>query len=260
MLGRDRQNASRFPGPTLKDWALLTIGLVFVALGVAMARVRPAAGVGTIVFFGACAAVGWMNVVRKRRFARLRPLSVEIVGGVKLRPLRLQAGLLASGILIVGLALLPLGLTAPVAVLVCIVIMIAAGAFVLGGVLMRKLPVGFLQFDERGVTIGQRASSFLIDWDNILAARPGEFHDNAVLLLSVRDLGALVVHPPEAKAKTVARLHSSEVWLGAHVMIMTGTYGIDLPLLAAAVERYVSDPNSRRGLSVPRLPSGQAGS
>lgn len=258
-MGRHTRRASRFPGPALKDWALLGIGLGFVAIGFSIRSIRPTAALGTIVFFGACAAVGWSNILRKRRFARLRPLSVEIVGGVALRPLRFKTALLGAGVLAVGLALLPLGLTGPIVVLVCVIVTITAGAFVLGGVVLGKLPVGFLQFDEAGLTIGQRSSSFTIGWDNIRSACPGEFHDNAVLLLSVRDLGALSVQPPEAKNETIARLRSNEAWVGAHVMVMTGTYGIDLPLLVVAVERYVTDPASRAGLSRPRLsaPSGQ---
>jgi len=48
---------------------------------------------------------------------------------------------------------------------------------------------------------------------------------------------------------------SNEAWVKAHVMVTTESYGIDLPLLAAAIERYAGDPASRAGLSVPRLRS-----
>ena len=39
--------------------------------------------------------------------------------------------------------------------------------------------------------------------------------------------------------------------------VMTSHYGIDLPLLVSAAERYVADPVLRRQLAVPRLPEGR---
>jgi hypothetical protein len=250
---RGRQTDSRYPGPTLRDWALAAVGLLFVAGALLVFQREPAMAVGTIALFGACAALGVRNVVRKRRFARLRPLSVEIVGGVPLRPSRLYTALLGGGVLSVGLALVPPGLDGRLVLLICAGVMVLAGAFLLGGVAKGKLPIGFVQFDEGGLTVGQRTSTFTIGWDNVLGVWPGEFHDNAVLFLSVRDLAALAVHPAEAKARTMARLSLDQRVVGAHVMILTGSYGIDLPLLVAAIEGYVSDPASRAGLAVPRL-------
>lgn len=255
VLGRRRQTDSRYPGPGLKDWALVAVGLAAMAAGLLMLRREPMVAVGIIALFGAVAALGLLTVVRKLRFARLRPLSVEIVGGVPLRPSRLYTVLLGGGVAGVGFAIVPWGLTGPVVLLACAAVMILAGGFLLGGVAMGKLPVGLLQFDEDGLTVGQRTSTFTIGWDNVLGVWPGDFHDNAVLLLSVRELGALAVRPPEAKARTIARLRLDERVVGAHVMILTGSYGIDLPLLVTAIERYVSDPASRAGLSLRRLPS-----
>jgi hypothetical protein len=50
-------------------------------------------------------------------------------------------------------------------------------------------------------------------------------------------------------------LRLSRATVGAHVMIMTSLYGIDLPFLVTAIERYVADPEARKGLSLPRLAS-----
>jgi hypothetical protein len=36
-------------------------------------------------------------------------------------------------------------------------------------------------------------------------------------------------------------------------MVMSSQYGIDLPFLVRAIERYVTEPESRAGLAVPRL-------
>lgn len=244
----------RYPGPTLKDWALVAIGFGFVALGLWVMPSKPEA-FGVIAFFGACAAVGVWNVARKLRAAKLRPLSVEVVGGTPLRPSRLRLGLLGGGILGVGLALLTVP-SVPVVVLVCVAVMILAGGFVLLAVLLGKLPVGFLQFDEEGLTVGQRNATFAIGWDNVAAVWPGEVHDNATLFLNVRDLEALVVRPPEAKQQVIQSLLSSQAWVHAHVMVMTEMYGLDLPLLVAAIERYAQEPASRAALAVRRLRAG----
>lgn len=222
---------------------------------VLLIRREPMVAIGCIVFFGACLVMWCVNIGRKLRFARLRPLSVEIVGGVPLRPSRVRTALLGGSVLVVGLGVLPLGLARSTMVTACAVLMMAVGALLLGGVLLRKLPVGFLQFDEVGLTVGERIGNFTIGWDNILGAWPAEFHDNAALFLSVRNLDGLTVSPPEAKQKVIVRLRRNEAWVGAHVMVLTGSYGIDLPLLAAAIGRYVTEPNSRAGLSVPRLPA-----
>lgn len=253
MLGRQPETDARYPGPTIKDWAVVLIGLGFVALGLWVSPGKPEA-LGLVAFFGAIAAVGLWNVVRKLRAAKLRPLSVEVLGGVPLRPSRLRMGLLGGGIFGVGLALLTVP-NKPIIILVCIAVMIAAGGFVLGAVLLGKLPVGFLQFDEAGLTVGQRNAVFTIGWDNIAAVWPGELHDNATLFLNVHDLGAVDVRPPEAKQQVIRSLLSSQAWVRAHVIVMTETYGLDLPLLVAAIEGYVREPESRARLAVRRLAS-----
>lgn len=234
------------------------VGLTFVAMGLFNLRRDPAMAVGCIALFGLCAALGIRNIVRKRRNAQLRPLSVEIVGGVPLRPNRLYTTLVGGSILVLGLALIPGGLSGPKPLLLCAAVMIAAGGAIVAGVLFGKLPVGSLQFDEGGLTIGERADRFTVAWDNVRAVWPGEFHDNAALFLTVRDLDALLVHPVAAKARVIRRLRTNEAWVTAHVMILTGSYGLDLPLLVAAIESYVGDPTARTGLSVRRLPAPSA--
>jgi hypothetical protein len=160
---------------------------------------------------------------------------------------------LAGTLLGLGGLLLAYSHSAPALVVLCIVVMIVAGAALMIGVLAGVLPVGFLQFDPEGLTIGHRRDSFILPWDSISAVAPGEFNDNPVLFLSVHELGSIIVHPPDARVRVIARLMSNLRWVGAHVMIMTSQYGIDLPLLVGAVERYVAEPGARQELAVRRL-------
>jgi len=133
--------------------------------------------------------------------------------------------------------------------------MIAAGAVLLIGLLFGYLPDGFLQFDPAGMTIGARRYSMTLPWDAIADARPGEFHDNPVLLLWLSDLNRVNVQPPEARARALASLARNQRWVGAHVMILSSQYGIELPYLVSAIERYIAEPQARQGLAVPRLPA-----
>jgi hypothetical protein len=93
----------------------------------------------------------------------------------------------------------------------------------------------------------------MLPWDSIQAVRSGEFHDNPVLLLWVRDPHSVLVEPPQAGPRALKTLHSNLAWVGAHVMILTSQYRIDLPFLATAIEAYVTKPETRDALGVPRL-------
>jgi hypothetical protein len=237
------------------EWFVLGVSLVFVVIGVTAMRGRSDVAVPTIAFFGVCGAMAASTIVRKRRFARLELLSVEIVGGTPIRPSIAQTLTMAVTVLALGLVFLVFPVSPPTEIVICAVIMVVVGGGLLIGLVTRRLPVGFLQFDPGGLTIGQRPWSFTIPWDSVAAIGSGEFNDNPVLLLSLRDPSELIAHPSEAHARIVKSLRLSRATVGAHVMIMTSLYGIDLPFLVTAIERYVADPEARKGLSLPRLAS-----
>lgn len=249
-------DADRYPGPGARDYVLLAIGVAFVACGLFLLPRKPDTAIPCLAFSGACTVFAVGNVVRKRRAARLRPLSVEIVGGTPIRPLKSRVAGLSALLLGLGSILLAYWRSGPVLVLVCLVVMIVVGLLLAAGLATGRLPVGFLMFDPEGLTIGQRRDTFMVPWDAIGGLAPGELHDNPVLLLRVADLASIRVDPPDARARVVARLSSNVAWIGAHVMVMTSHYGIELPLLVSAIERYVADPGQRRQLAVPRLPEG----
>lgn len=242
-----------YPGPGLTEWAVLVVSTAFVVIGVlAFADGRDEA-VAIVAFFGTCAAVAAGTIVRKRRYARLHLISVEIVGGTPIRPTRSRVALLGATFLGLGLVLFAYSPSAPFVVKLCIFVMIAAGALLLLALLTGLLPVGFLQFDPHGLTIGERRHVLTLPWDSIAAVAPGEVHDNPVLLLWVRDLDTILVRPPAARPRVTAGLRSSLSWFGAHLMIHTWQYGIELPFLVKAIERYAGDPSAREGLAVARL-------
>lgn len=252
-------NDHRYARPTPLEWLALVVGVTFTAGGFFALFDKPKVAVPTIVFFGFCAAMAARTVWRKRRFARMQLLSVEIAGGVPLRPSRAYLTLLGLALSVVGTVLVVYWRDAPLVVQLCAWLIAGAGALLLLGIVTRRLPIGFLQFDPAGLTIGRRRDSYLIPWDAIAAVRPGEFHSNPVLLLWLHDPSLVVAKPPRAHARVVASLHSSANWVGAHVMVMSSQYAIDLPLLVTAVERYVTDARAREGLAVPRLSANESG-
>src|SRR6266568_9091794 len=74
-----------YPGPGIRDWALLAIGVGFTGAGLLILPFNPNVGIVTIALFGLSAVVFATTIVRKLRFRRPRPLRAEIVGGVPIR-------------------------------------------------------------------------------------------------------------------------------------------------------------------------------
>jgi hypothetical protein len=250
--GRPMKNP-QFPGPSFRDWALGFVSLAFVVLGLLVLPRNPDVAVPAVAFFGVCGAFAVSNVHRKWRFARLARLNVEVVGGVPIRPSRAQIAMLGGTLFSLGSLLMVYWRSGPLLVAVCLVIMIGSGGFLLLGLVLGKLPVGFIQFDPEGLTIGRRRDVFTVPWGQVVGVAPAEFHDNPVLLLQIGDLNAVVVRPDSARARVIAQLNANPSMMGAHVMIFASQFGIDLPVLVAAVERYAADPNARQSLARPRL-------
>jgi len=109
------------------------------------------------------------------------------------------------------------------------------------------------QLELARVEIGRR-SGIRRSFGGREGALPGEFHDNPVLLLWLSNLNRVNVQPPEARARALASLARNQSWVGAHVMILSSHYRIELPYLVSAIERYIAEPQARQGSAVPRLP------
>ncbi len=68
---------SNWPKPGLRDWALLTIGALFVCAGLFILPRDRNTGLVTLAFFGCCTAVFASTIVRKLRARKLAPLKAE---------------------------------------------------------------------------------------------------------------------------------------------------------------------------------------
>lgn len=250
---RDTQREVGAPGPSWRDWTLLAVNLVFVAMGVFILPGKFDVGVITIAFFGFCALAPLTTIVRKRRDQRTRVLRAAVVGGVHIRPSRLRAGALGGGMLVLGATLIAFGRDYPLPFRVVAWIIAAVGFVFVTFVLLGKVPVGHLMFTPRGLTIGHRGFAMTVDWDDIAAWDGAEFNDNPLLRMWLREGAAPRVEPPTSAARAQRALASSQAWMGAPITIMTGMYALDLPLLLEAIARYVREPESRAELDSSRL-------
>lgn len=240
-------------GPSWRDWALLAVNLVFMAMGVFILPGKFDVGVITIAFFGYCALAPLTTIVRKRRDQRTRVLRAAVVGGVRIRPSRVPAGALGGGMLVLGATLIVFGGGYPLPFRVVAWIIAAVGLVFGTFVLLGRVPVGYLMFTPRGLTIGHRGFALTVDWDDIAAWDGAEFNDNPVLRIWLREGATPLVEPPTSAARAQRALTSSRAWMGAPITIMTGMYALDLPLLLKAIERYVREPESRAELDSSRL-------
>ncbi len=103
--------------------------------------------------------------------------------------------------------------------------------------------------DPKGITFGEREFSYLVRWENISGLAAGELNGNAVLLLQLDRPDAIEVMPLERKTRALKGLARNALLSGAHVVLATTQYRMDLSLLTQAIDRYVREPAARIELS-----------
>lgn len=240
-------------GPSRRDWALLVTCAIFVAMGVFILPSKLDVGIVTIVLFGLAGVAPITTIVRKRRDRRERPLRAAIVGGVRIGASRLRLAMLALALLLLGGTLVWFGGGYPTTFRVLAWFVGVIGLLLCVAVALRWLPVGHLMFTPQGLTMGHRGYTVFIRWDDMLALDGVEVHDNPALRLWFRPGATVAVEPPTFTQRALSAMATNEGWFGAPIVIMTGTYALDLPPLLKAFERYINDPASRPELDSSRL-------
>ena len=235
------------------DWLVLCISVVFVVTGLFILPSNRDAGIVTVAFFGTCGAVAAATIARKLRFSRMRPLHAEIAGGIPIRPSRASLFTVGAGFAGLGGILIVFGRSYGTIFWSMSWLTALVGAFLLVALALRWLPVGYIQFDPDGITIGEHRWAFTVPWDRVARIASGEFHDNPVLYIWIDQLESVIVQPPELRPKVIKRLATNARWVGAHVMLMTTQYQLDIPPLMRALERYIAHPASRAELAPRKL-------
>ncbi len=242
----------RRPRPTFQDWLLLAINVVFVAMGLVILPSKPDVGVVTLAFFGSCLVVTAGSVWRKLRDRRFSADTVEVVGGVPIRPRVGLFSLAGLWMLALGTVLIVFGHAYPLLFRIIAGFIALVGAGLLVAVVVGVWPAGYLRFDPDALTIAERGWCAVIPWHEIAAVREGDYHTNPVLLIDVADVDGLAIEPPAARLRAMKKIAQNQSYLYADFAIMPTHYGIGLPALAAAVIRYATDATARAELK-PRL-------
>lgn len=243
-------NPSSTPGldrVRLRDWLLAAIGVLFTLAGLLIMRSDFNVGVTTFVFFGACSLVFADTIRRKLRTQRQSLVSARVVGGMPIRPSRTRVAALGTGLLVVGVTMLGFTTDAGLVIHACAVVMMAVGAMLLGGLATGFIAKAYIQFDPPGLTFGASRGRAFVPWSAITRVERGEMHDNQAVFLWVnRD--AVEAQPPSYLPTLQKQLASSQRWVGADFVILTSTYGVDAPVLLAAINRYIGFPEARAEL------------
>jgi hypothetical protein len=245
-MSKQRDDGSRPPGPSFKNWAVLAIFLSFSAAALFMRDWRSM--VGPLVLFGGGSIVSATEVRRKIRERRLSGESVQLQGGVEIGVDRRRIWAMGLGLLAAGPAFAwsaegertPEVLGASLAL---------AGFVLLAALLFGWLPRQTLRFDPDGMLFGYRSFSVWVPWDAIGQVSVGEYASNPMVFLAVPDLTLVRVEPATASGRFEKAAARNRAWTGADLTVMPRNFGVDGAPLAAALSRYVLDPKARGELS-----------
>lgn len=238
---------------TFQDWLLAAIFAAFTAASLVIIRKDFNTGITTLVFFGLGLVWAVSVLLRKRRArAQAAMTTVSLPGGVPIRPSKARLALLGGGLLVLGATLA--AFAAPVLMQGIGWFLVAVGGALLAGIAAGRLPGGHLQFDTEGITFAQRQGEARVPWDAITGLARHDISDNPCVLIAV-DPDAVVAKPAHFRPRLLKGMAQSHGMLGADFLIMTGAYGMDAPLLMAALKRYATEPAARLELQHrPQLP------
>jgi hypothetical protein len=243
----DASSTSTLDKVTFRDWLLALIGLLFTLAGLLILPTNPKVGIASLALFGPCLALFVHIILRKLRQQKLPQLTATVVGGQPIRPSRARIAKLGAGLLAVGTILIVFRINDKPMFLASVLLIAMTGAVLLVGLATGFLPRTYIQFDPPGLTFGTMRAKATIPWSAITNVVRGEIQGNQAVLLWV-DLGSVVVEPASETARIHTQVASSIAWNGADFVIMSSSYGVDAPVLLAAIERYVRFPAARAEL------------
>ena len=245
-----QDDASPLDRISLQDWALAVIGGVLTLGGLLIIPRNFNTGIVTLVFFGLCFTHAVSVILRKRRALRQVAMTASVSGGVPVRQSRARMGLLTGALLAVGIT--HVAFTSKAIQVGLGWLLVAVGAVMLLGLVSGLLCTSYIQFDPAALTFGDRHGKAVVPWGAITGLARADMHNNPVVLARV-DLDAVEVQPATHRPRLLKQIGRSRGSFGADFAIMSTVYGIDAPVLLAALQRYASEPAARRELER-RLP------
>ena len=243
-----------YPKPGIRDWVLLTINIVFVALGLVILPHNRDVGIVSLALFGPCLILAVVSVLRKFRFRRFRALKAEIVGGVPIRASRAQLLSIALVLTLMGVIIVLFGRSYPLLFWMLAWLIALIGGALTIAVLSGLIPNDYLKFDPDGITFGRARYAYMVPWDNVAQVSAGHMHDNPALFIRLHDYGRVTVHPREKRERVLKSFAWGTGWAGAPIVLLPSRYNIDLPMLMLALERYLKEPTARSELAHRLIP------
>lgn len=229
---------------SFQDWALAVIGGLFTLGGLLLLRSDFKTGIVTLLFFGLCFVHAVSVILRKRRALKQVAMTASVAGGVPIRQSRTRMALLGGALLLLGSLqaafindLLQVGIGW---------FLVVVGTVMLAGLASGRLYTAYIQFDPAGIIFGDRHGQAAVPWDAVTGLARADMSNNPLVLVSV-DAEA-VEAAPAYRPRLLKQMGRARGHFGADFAIMSTVYGIDAPVLLAALQRYVAEPESRREL------------
>lgn len=238
----------------MRDVFLIGASAVFVAIGLlATVTGNLRVGIPTLVMFGSALFIFVSARAGRARTARALAAegSVEAIGGVRMTELRSRKFGIAAMCVAIGVAFswefAPQGWW-PAA----LGWLIAGVGVVVAAITAVRAP-SWVQLNSAGIEFGSASVRYVVPWDDLAAVKVGELNRVPMVFLQLRDVAGLAasVEPPEARAKLLARMASSEGMLGFPLVIQPVAFGVEGGWLARALVQYATEPG-RRGELVER--------
>jgi hypothetical protein len=242
-----------YSGPTTQDYALLLVSVLFVAIGLFILPHKLDVGIVAIALFGLCSVVHANTIFRKRRDQQTACVTASVIGGVPIRPSRLRVAIMSQAIFGLGVVLVVFAKPMNQLLWYCGWFLVAVGAALLLGMIAGLVPVGYLRFDPLGLTVFYRGWGYTVPWDNIQKVAAGEVYSNPAAYIWIAASERVVPLPEAYRQKVFKHFDFSLRYTGAHLVLMTSNYGIDLPVFIAALERYITDPSTPAELAQPTM-------
>lgn len=251
LLGRTPDAAPRraYHGPTVGEWAQVLLCAVFCLGAIVTWQMDWRGALTALAFFGGGLWLSLATVVRKMRERRFTARQVAIAANVNIPAAGEQLYAIAIGLIVVGGIIwfvdpktpwLIRGIGAFMAIVGLVLVLLRVSG------LYRR---AYLRFDADGIVFGQARLRFRVAWNNIAELGAGEYASNPVVFVQVVDVDAIDVDPVGARPKLARQIANNRALMGADLIIMPGTYGLDAPPLLAALLRYAHDPASRDELN-----------
>lgn len=240
----------RLYSDSLFDAFMIFIGLSWLALAIIAFQSDISMLAFQLLLASAITLVACSRATKRFTQPKSAKRLVQVAGGVKIRPsstklLLISAWLILFGPACVSAAYLHDGNWAIVGIGILVLVF---GIFLMLGFALGKFPVGFLKFEHQGLTIGYRAWSVLVPWENVAQVSLTDPYENSILCLCLFDPTAVHVQPLEKVADFRKVLAANQDWGDVDLIVMLSIYPFDVNDLLIAIQRYVTDPRARAEL------------